>query len=415
MKFINVAWLGVAFVSVAALADTARAQGCDCTKASLMGDTVAVQRNGGGVWPIVNSTVGTTVELPSTDLSSSSGATPRFKIDYGANTIRIDFITRGPATYGANANFTFTNLNPKLAQGCAGAPYISGMTVTTNKSGVGYVLTGSSFGPDKATVVYGPPSGTVNWNPGEYILATFTYKCDTTPTNPPAAIDPCCPPWNSDMLKSMLFYQGTGNISDPYTLRFQPSNAFKQQIQAYINYLNAVNPAITTITIHFAAYDAGNGASPGSGTGQVGSNHWVSWTAGGNGNPSNGAINLFGSGIMQTNRWYQIHTGIYLENKQAFFPESCANNDTYVRIQTQNMRLAPDSQPPIEYRSVPSSAVRKSASVDAGMLESEKTSEETREVRPVLYRPGDSAPNDNEAAFLNAQESERVLTNHQPQ
>jgi hypothetical protein len=38
---------------------------------------------------------------------------------------------------------------------------------------------------------------------------------------------------------------------------------------------------------------------------------------------------------MIVNHWYVIHTGIYLENNQQFFGDSCANNDVAVRIQVQ--------------------------------------------------------------------------------
>lgn len=134
----------------------------------------------------------------------------------------------------------------------------------------------------------------------------------------------------------MLIYQGSGGIAAPYTLRFQPAPAFKIQIQAYIDYLNTLNPAITAITIQFRLHDAGTGAVPVVGQ-QVGSNYWATWNApNGNGNPTP-AVNFFNLGpeSMQVNRWYRVHTGIYLEGGNQFFPKKCADNEVDVRIQVQ--------------------------------------------------------------------------------
>jgi hypothetical protein len=55
-------------------------------------------------------------------------------------------------------------------------------------------------------------------------------------TAAPVATDPCCPPWNKEIMKNFMVYSGSGNISAPYTLLFQPNAAFNNQMQAYINY-----------------------------------------------------------------------------------------------------------------------------------------------------------------------------------
>ncbi|HEY0372834.1 MAG TPA: hypothetical protein VGD79_12575, partial [Thermoanaerobaculia bacterium] len=89
------------------------------------------------------------------------------------------------------------------------------------------------------------------------------------------AVDPCCPPWTTSMLTQVMYYQGTGSISAPYTLKYQPNATFSAQLQAYINYLHSVNPAITQITINFRLHDGGgNGTTPVMGT-QLGSQFWV--------------------------------------------------------------------------------------------------------------------------------------------
>lgn len=170
-------------------------------------------------------------------------------------------------------------------------------------------------------------------------VAAATDRCPSIVAEPPS--DPCCPPWNEQKLEDMLFYKGTGGIADPYTLEFHPTPTLDAQMGAYINYLHAVNPAINAITIHFRLNDAGTGNTATGGP-QVSGDHWVTWAAGPN-PTAQPSPNFFSSAteLMQINRWYRVHTGIYLENGQRFFPDTCANNDVDVRIQVVPHALRP--------------------------------------------------------------------------
>jgi hypothetical protein len=231
--------------------------------------------------------------------------------------ITFDRWTSFPTKRLLRANFTKVAGNgPDLPDfSCAGA-----------RITLGY-LTANSTNP-----ISGPTaslaSGIDNWN-----VTVNSIPC----TPPPPVVNPCCPPWTSTLLADMLFYQGSGGIAAPYTLIFKPASAFETQIQAYINYLNALNPAIHKIIIQFRLNDAGTGAAPTGGP-QVGSNqHFVIWSAGGNGTPSNGVPNFFTLGVepMQVNRWYRVNTGIFLNDGIQFFPKECADNSVAVRIQVQ--------------------------------------------------------------------------------
>jgi hypothetical protein len=199
---------------------------------------------------------------------------------------------------------------------------------------------------DSVGTISSPNSlATAVFTPDAVHLAAGTHSRLGLPTSvegpfscaPPAVVDPCCPPWTAQRLEDMLFYRGSGGIAAPYTLQFEPTNELKAQIQAYIDYPNALDPGITQITIQFRLHDAGAGATPLSGA-QVGSSHYVTWGAGGNGEPTNGAVDFFSLGpeSMQVNHWYRVHTGIYIDNPgKQFFPQKCANNDVDVRIQVQ--------------------------------------------------------------------------------
>lgn len=151
-------------------------------------------------------------------------------------------------------------------------------------------------------------------------------------------VNPCCPPWNRDRLAESLFYQGSGSISAPYTLKFQPAAALKSQMQSYIDYLKTINPAMQAITIDWRLHDQGTGTAPSTPLGpQVGVTAYTTWQSPGSGSPvTSGDPNFFSlpnPHPMVIGTWYLVHTGIYLENGQAFFPETCAVNEIWVRVQ----------------------------------------------------------------------------------
>lgn len=313
---------------------------CNCANASLVGDTVGTKFNLGPI----NTVVGPGIELPGAGpVLGASGTFPRWNIDFGSDTVRIDFL-QPIATYGAGAQFTFSSLDPQLA-GCPPA-FINGITVTTNKPTVPFnVVTAATFGPHTLTIQIAPSTGSIDWQPGEFILVRLRFACEPTNT-----VDPCCPPWNKDILKDMMFYQGSGSISAPYTLKFQPTTTLKNQMQAYINYLHSINPAMSAITIDWRLHNQGNSTIPNPPYGpQIGPTVYTTWNwnTSGIGNPVFSNPGFFTGFPMQVGTWYMIHTGIYLENGQKFFPDSCANNEILVRIQVMTARTR--SEPVLEF------------------------------------------------------------------
>jgi hypothetical protein len=316
---------------------SSQTKSCNCANASLVGDTVGTRFNL-GPGPI-NKVVGNPIEMPNAGpVLGAAGPAPRWNIDFGINSIRIDFLQQ-PATYSMGSYFTFSSLDPQLA-GCPSA-FISSITVTTNKSTVPFnVVSAATFGPHTVTIQIAPTGGNLDWQPGEFILVKLNFACDT-PSTSPTPIDPCCPPWNKDLLKDMLFYQGSGSISAPYTLKFQPTTAFKNQMQAYINYLHSLNPLMDAITIAFRLHHQGTGSLPSPPWGpQIGPDAWVSWNWNNSGIgmpiivPATGFFlpPVYPASPMQVGTWYAVTSGIYLEHGQKFFGR-CAETTVYVRIQ----------------------------------------------------------------------------------
>jgi hypothetical protein len=181
--------------------------------------------------------------------------------------------------------------------------------------------------------------------------ATANFSVPVTATIDPVVIDsadnpcptptnPCCPPSSRDQLADLLFYQGSGSISAPYTLKFQPTAAFKSKMQAYIDYLHTLNPAMQAITIDWKLYDQGTGTSPATPPGpQVGVTARTTWSSPGTGNPViTGDPTFFSQPTaypMVVGTWYRVQTAVHLENGQAFFPDLCTNNEIWVRIQVE--------------------------------------------------------------------------------
>ncbi len=164
---------------------------------------------------------------------------------------------------------------------------------------------------------------------------------------PTATPDPCCPPWNATAMPDMLIPVFSGGANAPYTLHFVPTAAFNSQMQTYINYLYSMNPLITQITIDWRLHDQGTGTSctncaPPYGT-QIGQTVWTYWTQGGSGSPTFTNPGFFTGFPMVKGHCYMIHTGIYLEGGQHFFPDTCSIAEVCVQWQV-SLR---SSEPPV--------------------------------------------------------------------
>lgn len=169
------------------------------------------------------------------------------------------------------------------------------------------------------------------------------FRVDCNPLPPK---DPCCPPWDPETYASMLFYDGTGGIADPYTLKFVPTPTFNNQMQSYIDYVSTVNPA-TQITIHFDIWDAGTGNTPGGGP-VISAAYFATWTAGNTSNNPTPAPTWF-TELLAINHWYKIDSGIYLGNGNTFFPSHCNDNEVFVRAQVQTS-VTGETQPVMQVR-----------------------------------------------------------------
>jgi len=329
---------GVCLAAALTLSTGASAQSCDCSQASLTGTSVGTLLDNFFTPPVMR-TVGSGVELPNAGVALGVGGS-RWNIDFGANTIRIDFIDTPYSSYGPPSKFTFSNLFPNPPAGCTGHPYVSGMTVTTNKAGAAaYVVTPATFTASTVVIPITPLTGpTINWNRGEYILVTLQFACATgggTTTNP------CCPPWNSTTLGNAMMYQGSGGISAPFTLHYQPPAALNAQMEAYVAYLSTLGLGINSISVTFELQNGGTGGSSVAGA-QIGAFQTITWTSN-----TVTTANFFPGFPMVVNNWYHISTVTTLNNNIHYFNDPCINNSIDVRLQfMQSLKLAAGASAP---------------------------------------------------------------------
>lgn len=179
---------------------------------------------------------------------------------------------------------------------------------------------------------------------------TSTPKPTPSPTSTPTPTpsitpDPCCPPWNTTVMSDMLVPVFQGGINAPYTIHFVPTAAFNSQMQVYINYLYSMNSLMTKITIEWKLIDQGTGVdcktcTPPYGP-QIGPSVWTQWTQGGNGTPVFTNPGFFTGFPMVKGHCYMIHTGIYLEGGQHFFPDTCSVVDVCFQWQVSPKSTEP--------------------------------------------------------------------------
>ncbi len=150
----------------------------------------------------------------------------------------------------------------------------------------------------------------------------------------------CCTPVTpNSMADALSFKHDSGGLGANYTLKFTPNSIFKNQMQAYINYVHYMSGnVVNSVIINWQLRECGTGVNPSNScSGIIGGNHFTEWCFGGNGNLCNGGGGFWPNSIMEVNKWYQVHTGTYLDKLSDRYinKKKCANNKFYVRISLQ--------------------------------------------------------------------------------
>lgn len=146
----------------------------------------------------------------------------------------------------------------------------------------------------------------------------------TVPEDPMVGPSPCCAPWSELDIGPSLHPTFT-DAASPYTMTYQTPSAISAQMSAYLNYIHAMDPSITTLTLTWQAVDVGT--SPGMSGTTVGAAQTVTWTW------TSGGVNVSGGGFwgsqpFQVGRWYRFMTTLSHNGtpNSPFFGPDCINN-----------------------------------------------------------------------------------------
>jgi hypothetical protein len=164
-----------------------------------------------------------------------------------------------------------------------------------------------------------------------------------TKCGPDIVFDPCCPPMNVEMMKSVFKVVPTGTITDPYKYTFTPTAQFKSTSQAYCDYIKTLYPSINRLTYEWNLFKAGTGNQP------VVSyqaadrlEQYYNWFVPQGNGTIQSQTNFFNS-LLEVNKWYRVYVGVFTEPaSSAFNATECSGRNSYfIRIQFQNgMRKA---------------------------------------------------------------------------
>ena len=161
------------------------------------------------------------------------------------------------------------------------------------------------------------------------------------PADPVQGQSPCCAPWSEQDIPSALQPIFPTNAGSPYTMQYLNPATLNAQMGAYLQYVHAMDPSITTITMQWTAVNLGSGSTPansGTVTGGMKSVTWT-WTPGGVTTSVSGGGFWTGTPF-QVNSWYGFVTKLSHNGTQGspYFGEECLNNTWKFRWSTQGMR-----------------------------------------------------------------------------
>lgn len=164
---------------------------------------------------------------------------------------------------------------------------------------------------------------------------------------------PCCAPWSEADIYASLSTPIGANSAAPYTLQYLNPAALQAQMSAYLNYVHAITPGITTMTMTWQAVDLGNGTNWTTSGTAVGGQQTVTWTWSPNGvTVSNG--NFWSGTPFQPNEWYGFLTTLSHDGPRdsAFFGPDCLVNWRPFRVQVSQARMAAGGEQPLMVQTI---------------------------------------------------------------
>lgn len=151
---------------------------------------------------------------------------------------------------------------------------------------------------------------------------------------PPIKFDPCCPPMNAELMKTMFTREFINTtLTSPYKLKFTPTAQFLATSQAYCDYIKTLYPNIGRLTFSWELRKA-EGCTPPAKCkikyGEpVGQNSTIyNWFVPGGNGTLNSQTNFFNE-TLEVNTCYGVHVGIFTEPASDAFKTECSNNTLF--------------------------------------------------------------------------------------
>lgn len=161
------------------------------------------------------------------------------------------------------------------------------------------------------------------------------------PTDPQIGAGPCCGPFSEEKIPQLLTPTFPNGGAGDYTLAYTPSSTLDDQMKAYLNFVHAQDPSITTISINYSVASLGTGASAATYGPFVTAapNKTVTWTWNPGGVTSN-ASSFWSGTPFAIGTWYGVMTNLTHNGTvtSPFFNANCTQNWWRFRAQG-TMRL----------------------------------------------------------------------------
>jgi hypothetical protein len=156
----------------------------------------------------------------------------------------------------------------------------------------------------------------------------ITRECDaviTIPEDPISGISPCCPPWAETSIAPSL-KPIFSNAGANYSMLYQGGASLNNQMEAYINFLKATNPSITTLSVTWQVLNLGTGVNPASSGPPAAPSQTLVWTAGGTNLPT--GTGFWTGTPFAPNTWYGFKTTTTRDGPSdgPYFPKECSEN-----------------------------------------------------------------------------------------
>lgn len=192
------------------------------------------------------------------------------------------------------------------------------------------------YWPDVSPDIIGEADDLSDVFTGNAILPVDFPSSDPTPGQ-----SACCGPWYAGKIPQMLNPVFPNGAASPYRMDYVLNPAADAEMKAWLGYVHAMDPSITSVSVRMVAADLGTSAAPASSGNSAGGTVTATWVWSG-GTVTSSVTGNFGTGTpFAINQWYGFRTDITHNGTpdSAYFPADCITDAYYFRWQATAARM----------------------------------------------------------------------------